>query len=151
MHLNVPFREPLLPDGPLEGAIGGPPPAGAQPATAAIAGRRTLDDAGLGDLAGRLAVARRGLIVAGPDDDPSLPGALTALADATGFPIVADPMSGLRTGGHDRSNVVVRGDQLVRRGPWIDTHRPELVVRTGRCPRPSPSPSSSRPGGRSSS
>ena len=64
-----------------------------------------------------LAGVERGLIVAGPDDDPALPGALAALARATGFPILADPLSGLRTGPHDRSMVVVRSDQLARRGP----------------------------------
>ena len=131
VHLNVPFREPLLPDGPLEAAD-------AAATASAIAGRRTLDDAALGDLAARVGSARRGLIVAGPDDDPALPEALAALADATGFPILADPLSGLRTGRHDRSMVVARGDQLVRRGPWIDAHRPDLVVRTGAMPTSRP-------------
>jgi 2-succinyl-5-enolpyruvyl-6-hydroxy-3-cyclohexene-1-carboxylate synthase len=132
VHLNVPFREPLLPDGSLEAAD-----AGARQAEA-VAGRRTLDDAALGDLAARVGSARRGLIVAGPDDDPALPAALATLAGATGFPILADPLSGLRAGRHDRSMLVARGDQLVRRGPWIDAHRPDLVIRTGAMPTSKP-------------
>jgi 2-succinyl-5-enolpyruvyl-6-hydroxy-3-cyclohexene-1-carboxylate synthase len=145
VHVNVPFREPLLPDGPLAAAPvaaadaaspGAEAPAA--PFTAATAGRRTLDEAGLERLAMRLAGARRGLILAGPDDDPRLPAALAALAAAIGFPILADPLSGLRTGPHDRGMVIARGDQLARPGPWIDAHRPDLVLRTGAMPTSKP-------------
>jgi 2-succinyl-5-enolpyruvyl-6-hydroxy-3-cyclohexene-1-carboxylate synthase len=76
--------------------------------------------------------------VAGPDDDPLLPAALAALAAVTGFPILADPLSGLRTGPHDRSMVVARADQLVRPGPWIEAHAPDLVIRTGAMPTSKP-------------
>ena len=103
VHLNVPFREPLLPDG---SARGRPRPCDL-PAAAAVPGLPALDSAALDALAARVAGVERGLIVAGPDDDPALPGALAALARATGFPILADPLSGLRTGPHDRSMVVV--------------------------------------------
>ncbi len=134
VHVNVPFREPLLPDGPLEThAVAG------SPAFVAVeAGRRTLDDDALRALASRLAGVERGLIIAGPDDDPRLPDALVAFADATGFPVIADPLSGLRSGRHDRTAVVVRADQLARRGPWIDAHAPDLVVRTGAMPTSKP-------------
>ena len=135
VQVNVPFREPLLPDGPF----GAPEDAASDaPFTTAIAGRRGLDHAGLDALAARLSAAERGLIVAGPDDDPRLPAALAALARATGFPILADPLSGLRTGPHDRELVVARADQLVRPGPWIDAHRPDLVLRTGAMPTSKP-------------
>ena len=135
VQVNVPFREPLLPDGPLA-TVGAEPPAG--PFAAAILGRRTLDDAALDDLAARLAAAERGLIVAGPDDDPALPAALAGLAQVTGFPILADPLSGLRTGPHDRTHVIVRGDQLARPSAWIDAHGPDLVIRTGAMPTSRP-------------
>jgi 2-succinyl-5-enolpyruvyl-6-hydroxy-3-cyclohexene-1-carboxylate synthase len=132
VQVNVPFREPLLPDGPLE------PAAVTAPFSAAIVGRPVLDDDVTGELAALLGRTARGLIVAGPDDDPDLPGALAALASATGFPILADPLSGLRTGAHDRSLVVTRADQLVRSGAWIEAHRPDLVVRTGAMPTSKP-------------
>jgi len=134
VQVNAPFREPLLPDGPLAGDGDAP----ARPFAAVVAGRRTLDDGALGELGERLASAQRGLIIAGPDDDPTLPAALALLARATGFPIIADPLSGLRTGPHDRSMVVTRGDQLVRPGPWIEAHLPDLVLRTGAMPTSKP-------------
>lgn len=135
VQINVPFREPLLPDGPLER-----PAADALTASfvTVTAGRRVLDADALGHLAGRLASARRGLILAGPDDDSALPPALARLGCATGFPILADSLSGLRSGPHDRSLVVGRADQLVRPGPWIDGHEPDLVVRTGAMPTSKP-------------
>jgi 2-succinyl-5-enolpyruvyl-6-hydroxy-3-cyclohexene-1-carboxylate synthase len=137
VHLNVPFREPLLPDASLVASrvpvLEGLSPA-STPFTSAVPGRAILEPAALAALADRIERVERGLIVAGPDDDPALPPALAALAGATGFPIVADPLSGLRTGAHDRTMVVVRGDQLVRPGPWIEAHQPELVIRTGAMP-----------------
>jgi 2-succinyl-5-enolpyruvyl-6-hydroxy-3-cyclohexene-1-carboxylate synthase len=138
VQVNVPFREPLLPDGPLAQSDSRPADALATPFAHVVRGRRTLDDAELDALATRLAGARRGLIMAGPDPDPSLPAALAELARLTGFPILADPLSGVRTGPHDRSHVVARGDQLVRPGPWLDAHVPDLVLRTGAMPTSKP-------------
>jgi 2-succinyl-5-enolpyruvyl-6-hydroxy-3-cyclohexene-1-carboxylate synthase len=103
-----------------------------------VGGRRTLDERGLDRLAARLEGTHRGLIVAGPDDDRRLPAALVRVAKATGFPILADPLSGIRTGSHDRSLVISRADQLCRPGPWLDEHLPELVVRTGAMPTAKP-------------
>ena len=135
VQVNVPFREPLLPDGRLTGDRLRAP---AVAFTSAVTGRRTLDGDAIDRLAGRIGVAGRGLILAGPDDDPDLPAALTALADATGFPILADPLSGVRTGPHDRMMVIARGDQLCRPGPWIAAHVPDIVIRTGAMPTSKP-------------
>jgi len=137
VHLNIPFREPLVPDGDLRP----PAPDGTAPTrpfTDVLAGPRTLAAPAVADLAGRLAGARRGLIVAGPQDDPALPAALARLAEATGFPILADPLSGVRCGPHDRSRVVARGDLLCRPGPWRDAHAPDLVIRFGAIPTSKP-------------
>jgi len=137
VHLNIPFREPLIPVGDLRP----PAPDDAAPTrsfTDVVAGPRTLAAAAVADLADRLAGARRGLIIAGPQDDPALPAALARLADASGFPILADPLSGVRCGLHDRSHVVARGDLLCRAGPWRDAHAPDLVIRFGATPTSKP-------------
>ena len=136
VQVNVPFREPLLPDGPLE------TPA-AERRGRARSSRRSPGAACWTTTRSRRWRAgwpgrERGLIVAGPDDDPALPAALAALARATGFPILADPLSGLRTGPHDQQLVLARGDQLARPGPWLDAHLPDLVIRTGAMPTSKP-------------
>jgi 2-succinyl-5-enolpyruvyl-6-hydroxy-3-cyclohexene-1-carboxylate synthase len=137
VHLNIPLREPLVPDGDLR-----PHPFAAEeptrPFTDVVAGPRTLAASAVADLAERVAAARRGLIVAGPQDDPALPAALARLADATGFPILADPLSGARCGPHDRSHVIGRGDMLCRPGPWREAHLPDLVIRFGAIPTSKP-------------
>ncbi len=139
VHLDIPFREPLVPAGAL-----GPLEAEAdetwtaRPFTTVVAGRPGLAADDLADLAGRLVSVERGLIVAGPGDDPGLPVALARLAVATGFPIVADPLSGARCGQHDRALVLSHVDHLVRPGPWRDAHLPELVIRFGAAPTSKP-------------
>ena len=135
VHLNLPFREPLLPDGPLATTAAD---IQGRPYTSVITGARALDEDGLGAVLRRMVGVERGLIIAGPDDDERLPDALATLAAATGFPILADPLSGLRTGPHDQSLVIARADQLCRPGPWIDAHAPQLVIRTGAMPTAKP-------------
>ena len=135
VQLNIPFREPLLPDGPLTLTEADIPE---RPFAHVASGQAQLDDRELHRLAQRVAAAERGLIVAGPDDDRRLPAALARLAGATGFPILAAPLSGLRTGTHDRSAVIARADQLCRTGPWLVAHLPDLVIRTGAMPTAKP-------------
>jgi 2-succinyl-5-enolpyruvyl-6-hydroxy-3-cyclohexene-1-carboxylate synthase len=129
VHLNIGFREPLIPTAALGPLTDDEESAG--PFTSVVAGRPGLDAPSVVDLAAHLAATDRGLIVAGPTDDPDLSVALARLAAATGFPIVADPLSGLRCGPHDRSFVLGHGDHLVRPGPWRDAHVPDLVLRFG--------------------
>ena len=133
VHLNIPFREPLVPDGDLRPHhLDGADPA--RPFSDVLAGPRTPRDPDIAALAERVAGTYRGLIVAGPQDDPGLPAELARLAEATGFPILADPLSGVRCGPHDRSHVIARGDLLCRPGTWRDAHRPDLVLRFGATP-----------------
>jgi 2-succinyl-5-enolpyruvyl-6-hydroxy-3-cyclohexene-1-carboxylate synthase len=139
VHLNVPFREPLVPGGalgPLEAEADGAWTSRAF--TDVVPGRAALAADDVADVAGRLATTERGLIVAGPSDDPDLPPALARLAAATGYPIAADPLSGVRCGPHDRAFVLSHADHLVRPGSWRDDHLPELVIRFGATPTSKP-------------
>jgi 2-succinyl-5-enolpyruvyl-6-hydroxy-3-cyclohexene-1-carboxylate synthase len=71
---------------------------------------------------------RRGVIIAGAEPLPA--GPLTGLAAALDWPILADPLSGLRFGGHDRSRVMAHGDSFLRGS----TLRPDWVLRFGAFP-----------------
>ena len=143
VHLNFPFREPLIPAGPLGPMADDPRDRMVLPGPGAafvevLPGKPALPPEESGRLAGRLAGVERGLIVAGPQDDPALPGALARLAAATGYPILADPLSQVRMGPHDRSHVIAAGDLITRPGRWIDAHRPEIVLRFGAMPTSKP-------------
>ena len=146
VHLNVPFKKPLEPtrvpddvpvdldptaergrDGPYVDVTPGSPEPG---------------DDELRRLANELSTADRGLIVAGPADPPGLDAeAVTALSHATGFPILADPLSGIRFGGHTRVAPVI-GAYDAYLSPeaagasgsaagWTD---PEVALRLGASP-----------------
>jgi len=141
VHLNCPFRKPLEPT-PVHGdvpsdldplAVDGRDDG--RPFVSTTAGTPQLDRRDLRRLAETLSVGR-GLIVAGPADPPGVdPEAITALAHATGFPILADPLSGLRFGGHTRVTTTVGGyDGYLDPRVTDDWPDPEAVLRIGASP-----------------
>ena len=137
VHLNFPLREPLAPvreelpaadwrgrdDGGPWVQVHAPSPA---PSHALIAGA-----------AERMSSVARGAIVAGSARDGVAESAV-ALAAATGWPLLADPLSGARCGSHDRSHVVSHYDVLLRSAGWASAHAPELVLRLGDTPTSKP-------------
>lgn len=128
VHINAPFREPLLPD---PDAL--PPVRAGAPAPIRVP-PRPPDPGAVAALAADLATAERGLIVCGPQDDPRLPVSLARLAEATGFPLLVDPLSQARFGPHDRSLVVDRYDAFLRDGTLAAALTPDVVLRLGDTP-----------------
>jgi 2-succinyl-5-enolpyruvyl-6-hydroxy-3-cyclohexene-1-carboxylate synthase len=118
IQINVPFREPLL----GTGGVFSP-----QPACRLTRPEERLPTEGVRDLASRLS-GRRGIIIAGAE--PQAAAAMAALAEALNWPVLADPLSGLRFGPHDRSRVLARGDLFLRG----DAPRPDVVLRFGAFP-----------------
>jgi 2-succinyl-5-enolpyruvyl-6-hydroxy-3-cyclohexene-1-carboxylate synthase len=138
VHINLPLRDPLIPNEDL-GAIDGAGPSGAASRFVdAVSGTRMLTREQAAAIARHLAATDRGLIVAGPFDDPATHEPIARLAAATGYPILADPLSGLRCGPHDRSLVLTHADHIVRAGSWIEAHQPEIVLRFGAMPTSKP-------------
>jgi len=131
VHLNVPLREPLEPPS-GDPSQTGLPSVGLLP----LPPDRVPIEAGcLDELVAGDDRPERGLIVAGPMD-PSPVGrvALAELARQTGWPILADPVSGLRRGGHVAdAPVLATGDHLLR-SSWADDHHPDVVVQLGAMP-----------------
>jgi 2-succinyl-5-enolpyruvyl-6-hydroxy-3-cyclohexene-1-carboxylate synthase len=71
-------------------------------------------------------------VVAGPARVPGLADAVVTLADALGWPVLSDPISGLRAGDHDTSAVV--GSDLIAVGGLLDQLAPQAVIRVGAPP-----------------
>ena len=130
VHLNLPFREPLIPQLP-------DPPAADRAATApqrpGPPPRREPSPGDIAALAPLLASHPRGIIVAGPSHAPESSQAITGLAALLGYPILADPLSQLRRGPHDRSHVIDSYDAFLR-GPIVPALQPDVVLRTGATP-----------------
>jgi 2-succinyl-5-enolpyruvyl-6-hydroxy-3-cyclohexene-1-carboxylate synthase len=90
-------------------------------------------------LAAALAATSRGLIVCGPQDgDADFPAAVVGLATLVGYPVLADPMSQVRSGTHDTSLVIDAYDVLFRDGAFAHGFGPELVLRFGALPMSKP-------------
>ena len=162
VHLNMPFREPLVPaaspDQPL------PPPAQRDPV--AWYGRPdnapyvTVTEATVGvrrgvELGGGLALTlsnnnlynrlldtiratARGLIIVGPSNDPELPELVTLLAQRTGYPILADPLSQLRSSALNSRFVLASYDAFLRIDAFIEGVEPQLLLRFGAMPTSKP-------------
>ena len=89
------------------------------------------------ELAARLAGSPRGILVCGPTAEEVAEPAVSLAAQA-GWPILAEPTSGLRCGEHDRSHVVAHYDVLLRVERFARAHVPDLVLRVGDTPTSRP-------------
>ncbi|MCB9730640.1 MAG: 2-succinyl-5-enolpyruvyl-6-hydroxy-3-cyclohexene-1-carboxylic-acid synthase [Deltaproteobacteria bacterium] len=138
VHLNLPYREPL--------ELGDPPaPAGGHRTAPRLSrGPLALDPAEIEELAAQLVAAPRGVLVAGPQDAPAagrglavahraLGEALCELADALGWPLLADGASTPRGLGRASSAVVSTADALCRTAAF-EALAPGLVLRFGQVP-----------------
>jgi 2-succinyl-5-enolpyruvyl-6-hydroxy-3-cyclohexene-1-carboxylate synthase len=122
VHLNLPFREPLVPP------PGRVPAAEGSPVLAPTVGRLLPNQAQVAALSSALQRAQRPLVVAGAiRDGERLAPALHRL----GLPLLAEPTSQLRRG--DGGAVVESYEALLRAG-WSLQHGPDLVVRLGATP-----------------
>ena len=123
VHLNLPFREPLL------GAPGALPSArdGARPWHRASRAFDATDD-DLDALAAGVS-GRTGVIVAG--GGVADPHGVHRLAQSLGWPVVADPRSGCRVPGR---LTVSHADAILREPAFARAAAPEVVLRLGDLP-----------------
>ena len=143
VHVDFPFRDPLEP----VAAPGDFPDFVPEQEMAAWHGREDgkpfvfspdsekkprLED--VQQLAADLAGTERGLIVCGPQNGPMPAEAVTELAWKLGYPLLADALSGLRCGPHDRSLVIDSYDAFIRDGDLAESLEPELIIRLGALP-----------------
>jgi 2-succinyl-5-enolpyruvyl-6-hydroxy-3-cyclohexene-1-carboxylate synthase len=127
VHLNLPFREPLVPTGaPL---VPAPPRSDSRPWTATTRPVRAAGASTVDRLAEFVRENPRGLIVAGWGSNAS-PATVERFAATAGWPVLADPISGLRRGTHAVSTY----EALLRAPGFADRHRPDLVLRVGAAP-----------------
>ncbi len=136
VHLNVPFREPLIPDpeqcGRLDRDIDAP-----------SLGREKISihtcpmpDADCWDrLAKKIRTATRGVIICGPQNScDDLGPAVVRLAAATGYPILADVSSQVRFGEHAGAEVISHFDLFLKNPKLAKGLAPEMVIRLGGLP-----------------
>ena len=130
VHLNFPFREPLIPTG------SGSPPGGRgdTPFVSVVQSPRRFQPVDLGSTADELAANRRGVIVCGPHDAPGFPEAVSELAASLGYPLLADPTSQVRCGPHHDGHILGSYDIFLRDESVFGELTPEIALRFGATP-----------------
>ncbi|MGO8971145.1 MAG: 2-succinyl-5-enolpyruvyl-6-hydroxy-3-cyclohexene-1-carboxylic-acid synthase [Myxococcaceae bacterium] len=133
VHLDVPFREPLVPGPGAPDVVGLEALAweGREGAFLdAPAPARKPPEAALAELRRRLTATEKGLVVVGPRAArDGLAPAVVALATSYGYPVVADAASNVRWRGAGR--VVGHADVLLRSEALRAALRPDVVLRLG--------------------
>ena len=122
VHINLPFREPLVPTpGEVPVALGAP-------GQTVSSGRTLPTPSQVTTLASALQRAQRPLVVAGEmRDGDRLAPALSRL----GLPVLAEPSSQLRRA---ETGAAVESYEALLRAGWSLQHGPDLVVRLGGTP-----------------
>lgn len=124
VHLNVPLREPLVPTDDvaewpesLEGRPRGLP---------WLELRNPGSHPGVGSGPG-VAPVPRTLVMLGDLPDPAMASQLAELADAAGWPLLAEPF-----GRYHRGRSMPHGSLILHAEEWVERHRPERVLVGGR-------------------
>ena len=123
VHLNLPFREPLVPSG--DELVDAPGRSDDRPWTASAPGVRAPSVEMLDALAHLIADRPRGLIVAGWGAGVR-PSTVLRFAEVAGWPVLADPLSNLRVQG-----TIAAYDPLLRVPGFAGGHAPDVVLRIG--------------------
>ncbi|OCA92177.1 2-succinyl-5-enolpyruvyl-6-hydroxy-3-cyclohexene-1-carboxylic-acid synthase [Pseudobacillus wudalianchiensis] len=131
VHLNFPFREPLLPqyDGLFERLE-----IEDLPAIHLSEGMRMLPKQEIEVLAAIFKEKEKGLIVCGEQQSEGFEKAVVELAEKLGYPILADPLSGLRSGEAHSHLIIDSYDAFLRNEKIKQEASFDIVLRFGAMP-----------------
>ena len=142
VHLNWPLREPLEPsvdptasDWADGDAVAERGRANGQPYAHTVHEASRASVAVIEALATAFSHTERGVIACGMLDEPEFADAVARLARRLGWPILAEPISNVRSGSHVESAPVLAGyDLFLRDVEFQANHQPEVVLRFGGTP-----------------
>ncbi|MBP1969554.1 2-succinyl-5-enolpyruvyl-6-hydroxy-3-cyclohexene-1-carboxylate synthase [Virgibacillus natechei] len=131
VHLNFPLREPLHIDFSLDNIWGSE---NEKPFTSTFDGMKKLPDQQVQQLVDRLQRKKKGIIVCGPQINEHFAEAITRLAAKWGLPILADPLSQVRAGNHDKTQIIEGYDAILRSEAVREQLKPDFIIRFGAMP-----------------
>ena len=139
VHINFPFRKPLEPRAPYRPDFdhqAGREGLGDARHTSISRGVLLPSDEQIDEMTALVSTHDRGLIVCGPWAGLAPQSQIEGIADLarrTGYPLVADPLSGLRFGQHTKCSPVVDSlESLLQHPPSFAP--PDVVIRFGAVP-----------------
>jgi 2-succinyl-5-enolpyruvyl-6-hydroxy-3-cyclohexene-1-carboxylate synthase len=134
VHLNLPFREPLWTPGEEPQSIDLPAVAEVMPA------KQMASETQVSALVKKMAACPKGVIIAGPRDaalnsnEEALAQHVQSLARQLGWPVLAEPGSGIRTRLSGQDELIAPADIILRGEKVAAAFAPELVLRFGKTP-----------------
>ncbi|MDC3418284.1 2-succinyl-5-enolpyruvyl-6-hydroxy-3-cyclohexene-1-carboxylic-acid synthase [Aquibacillus salsiterrae] len=131
VHLNFPFREPLVPDFTIENLWG---EKGSVKFHEFFDGSKAVTHHDALKLTNVLQQHKRGLLVCGPQEDDELAREVARLAEVYNIPLLADPLSGIRAGTHPKINVIESYDTILKSKEVRDYLKPDYIIRFGAMP-----------------
>ncbi len=130
VHLNFPFREPLVPDFTLpdlwQDSISG--------YHSYYPGNKVVSNVQVEAIIEQLENKKKGLIICGPQMDPTFRDSIFLLASKWNIPVLADPLSQLRAGEHDKSLLIEGYDSILKSKKVRDKVKPDFIIRFGAMP-----------------
>nr|WP_309099583.1 2-succinyl-5-enolpyruvyl-6-hydroxy-3-cyclohexene-1-carboxylic-acid synthase [Fredinandcohnia onubensis] len=132
VHLNFPFREPLTPNLGLDHLWGTSKMA--KKNVNVVVGKPTMDEEQAQLISDVVSEKLKGIIVCGSHDHSEFGHAVANLAETLQFPILADPLSQLRSGTHPKSYIVDGYDAFLRNEEFREAYKPDIIIRFGAMP-----------------
>ncbi|MCL1631751.1 2-succinyl-5-enolpyruvyl-6-hydroxy-3-cyclohexene-1-carboxylic-acid synthase [Sporolactobacillus sp. CPB3-1] len=130
VHLNVPLREPLLPCGISEQQIANE---SLFKGIHVLQGTLAPTQQQIQTIISKVNQSKRGVIICGPMNGKPLT-LLAELANRAGFPLLADPLSQLRTGSHSMKSIIESYDTFLRNRQNLASFKADLIIRFGAPP-----------------
>jgi len=132
VHINIPLREPLIPN--LRDMKKWVKVEQRNASMDISQGKALLSDGQFADCLELIQQAKRGLIICGPIDQPGFDEAVGRLSEKTGFPILADPLSQLRSSSSCKEGIIEGYDTFLKDSALCDRLKPDLIIRFGAMP-----------------
>ncbi|WP_175640692.1 2-succinyl-5-enolpyruvyl-6-hydroxy-3-cyclohexene-1-carboxylic-acid synthase [Metabacillus schmidteae] len=132
VHLNFPFREPLIPNLGMSNLweMENDRPSYLH----TMQGLPELSTIQVQAIADIMKDVTKGLIICGEQNDKSFISAVKELSRKLKYPILADPLSQLRSGTGDKKGIIDGYDSILKDQEIMNVLKPELIIRFGPMP-----------------
>ncbi|APH03964.1 2-succinyl-5-enolpyruvyl-6-hydroxy-3-cyclohexene-1-carboxylic-acid synthase [Bacillus weihaiensis] len=131
IHLNFPFREPLVPNLKIENLWG--TYENRQEYLSTTIGTQTVNSHQLQAIIEVIKGTQNGLIVCGDQQDSTYKQHVIQLSASLKYPILADPLSQLRAG-HKENSIIDCYDTLLKDPEIAEKLKPDVIIRFGAMP-----------------
>ncbi|WP_226670282.1 2-succinyl-5-enolpyruvyl-6-hydroxy-3-cyclohexene-1-carboxylic-acid synthase [Metabacillus litoralis] len=132
VHLNFPFREPLIPNLKLQNLWD--THENRKNYLHTTAGITSLREEDIQSIVELFESEQKGIIICGDNQKTSYTEEVLLLSKCLSYPILADPLSQMRGGKHNKNGIIDSYDTLLKYPAIVDTLKPTIVIRFGAMP-----------------